>query len=98
MALPKNAYIICSLPAHQHVGDRELPLLEVVSLPFAARGAGDQAKEHVYEPKHVKYHPLATQNYQTVQFTVQDEEGHELPLIPDQGATTISIRLEKVEE
>ena len=59
VALPKNAYITCSLLAHQHVGDRELPLLEVVSLPFAARGAGDQAKEHVYEPKHVKYHPLA---------------------------------------
>ena len=94
LPLETNAYITCSLVNPQHVGDRILPLMEVVPLMSTFVGYSTQPGRYVYEPKHVKYYSLASLNHQTIHFTIEDEEGRPPPFI-DSGVTTLTLAFKK---
>jgi hypothetical protein len=93
--LTSNAFVTCSLVDSQHVGNRDIPLMDVIPLAATYVGASAQAKQYVYEPKHIKYHPLSTPSHQSIQFAFEDEAGQPLPLVPS-GVTTVNLTYKKI--
>lgn len=90
----KIAYIRCSLLNLQQVGNRRIPLLDIVPLSAASHGDTSQPKQYVFEPKHVKYYPLLTNTFQNITFEVEDEHGAAIPFV-SHGVTTITLRFQK---
>lgn len=86
-----NAYVTCSIVTPHHVGDREIPLIETIPLASVNQGTNGESKDYVYEPTHVKYTPLGSTSFQTIQFTIEDEQRKLIPLLDDYGATTITL-------
>lgn len=93
--LSKLAHLTCSLVNFQQIGDRRLPLMEVISMSSTSAGAAHQVKQYVFEPKHIKYYPLVKSTFQNITFEIKDEEGGSIPFVDD-GIATITVRFKKL--
>ena len=91
-----RGYMTCSLLDPVMLGDRTTPLMDSIPLQttfYESRGSV-RPGGYVFEPQHVKYYPLSTSTFQSITFTVEDEQGRLLPLDPE-GVTTVSMHFRK---
>ena len=91
-----RGYVTCSLLDPVVLGDRSTPLMDSIPLQttfYESRGSV-RPGGYVFEPQHVKYYPLSTTTFQSITFTVEDEQGRLLPLDP-KGVTTVSVQFRK---
>lgn len=91
-----RGYVSCDLLDPIMLGDRVTPLMDSIPLQttfFESQGSV-RPGGYVYEPQHVKYYPLSTTVFQSITFTVEDEQGRLLPLDPE-GVTTVSVQFRK---
>ena len=91
-----RGYVSCDLLDPVMLGDRVTSMMDSIPLQttFFESRRSVRPGGYVYEPQHVKYYPLSTTVFQSVTFTIEDEQGRLLPL-DSTGVTTISIQFRK---
>lgn len=93
-SLNKLAHVTCSLIEPQRVGQKSMPLLDIVSMSSSVQGGRAQPKQYIYEPHRIKWQPLKTSLLHEITFEIEDEEGKAIPFSRG-GVVTVTVRLQK---
>ena len=91
--LNSTAHITCSLLDPIKIGDIDQPLLDIVPLNENTDSNGD-FYDYVFEPKHLKYRSIGVSSFQTIDITVENDQG-ELLHLDNSGVSTFSLKFVK---